>query len=386
MTRSLESLRKRAEKRGRTLEEQKKEDWKAEEKKEKENSDAPSKADNGGDAKTSMANRSVDPNKKPKRDYVNAGDRDRQKPNLNNPKNGFNPKNGPGSKPNDWPCHKCSNSNYADRQSCNRCGEQRQASSTSESKPAVGVIKQGDWPCHKCSNSNFASRQNCNRCDAPRQGPASSTSESKPAIAIAFKVDRAPAGVIKQGDWPCHKCSNNNFASRQSCNRCGEQRQGPAPGTARGAKDNFFSIGNAPKDSKDKDTVAKIMETDREKGAHGPTWAPQASGDKIKENERLREITSNHLKFQEDGGKEGDDSEWATLSSADQERGIALINRSKRQKGKKETQKKLLQDKKKHSLKRFVEKKQDRGQGGNSNSNDPQKKKKISSDPQKKVE
>jgi len=330
MTRSLESLRKRAEKRGRTLEEQKKEDWKAEEKKEKENSDAPSKADNGGDAKTSMANRSVDPNKKPKRDYVNAGDRDRQKPNLNNPKNGFNPKNGPGSKPNDWPCHKCSNSNYADRQSCNRCGEQRQASSTSESKPAVGVIK--------------------------------------------------------QGDWPCHKCSNNNFASRQSCNRCGEQRQGPAPGTARGAKDNFFSIGNAPKDSKDKDTVAKIMETDREKGAHGPTWAPQASGDKIKENERLREITSNHLKFQEDGGKEGDESEWATLSNADQERGIALINRSKRQKGKKETQKKLLQDKKKHSLKRFVEKKQDRGQGGNSNLNDPQKKKKISSDPQKKVE
>lgn len=35
-----------------------------------------------------------------------------------------------------------------------------------------------------------------------------------------------PQDKIRDGDWACLKCDNNNFAWRQECHRCGNPKPG----------------------------------------------------------------------------------------------------------------------------------------------------------------
>lgn len=67
-------------------------------------------------------------------------------------------------RPGSWECFSCSNWNFADRTSCNRCGH--------ELKPAKMryVDPTGKWLCSGCGPTqwNFADRANCNKCKRPR--------------------------------------------------------------------------------------------------------------------------------------------------------------------------------------------------------------------------
>lgn len=54
--------------------------------------------------------------------------------------------------------------------------------------PIAGI--DGNWQCRQCNNVNFASRETCNRCGG------------------------------MGGNWTCGECGNLNYAHRLRCNRC----------------------------------------------------------------------------------------------------------------------------------------------------------------------
>lgn len=64
--------------------------------------------------------------------------------------------------------------------------------------PIAGV--DGNWQCRQCNNVNFASRETCNRCGG------------------------------MGGNWTCGECGNLNYAHRVRCNRC----DAPHPSAAAG--------------------------------------------------------------------------------------------------------------------------------------------------------
>lgn len=201
----------------------------------------------------------------------------------------------------DWICPACGNHNFAKREACNKCGEPKSANGPPprsakgggkgggygkaaepmrsysapppySSAPPVarrgppppqmddrGNFREGDWVCHDCGNHNFASRSSCNRCGEPkppeRYGAAARPGRDRPSpYAQPSAYDRpspyaSPRGPppmaarepppsqgckggkggppMRDGDWICPACSNHNFASRDSCNRCGQPRDAP---------------------------------------------------------------------------------------------------------------------------------------------------------------
>ena len=74
------------------------------------------------------------------------------------------------------------------------------------------------WECPRCDNLNSASWTKCN---------GTSQGEEEDVCLLArphyekYGVARIRSGMaIRDGDWGCFYCGNNNFQFRDECNRC----------------------------------------------------------------------------------------------------------------------------------------------------------------------
>ncbi|KAG0459758.1 hypothetical protein HPP92_022886 [Vanilla planifolia] len=74
--------------------------------------------------------------------------------------------------------------------------------------------KAGDWNCRCCQHLNFGRRDACQRCGDPRIGAG---------VCTGGEVRQAGTVEVKPGDWYC-TCGVHNFASRQSCFKCGSSK------------------------------------------------------------------------------------------------------------------------------------------------------------------
>lgn len=116
-------------------------------------------------------------------------------------------------RPGDWSCMQCGNHNFADKIACNRCGVPKGSSGAAGygGAAALNVLaagyagaggqRPGDWQCYSCGNNNFASRDACNRCGIP-------------------KTTFIAKSGMRPGDWLCPSCQNHNYASRAACTKC----------------------------------------------------------------------------------------------------------------------------------------------------------------------
>jgi hypothetical protein len=85
----------------------------------------------------------------------------------------------------------------------------------------------GDWVCMKCSNNNFARRSSCNKC-----GVSKEFGSVAPSVGGPTQQSRGPGLDKRPGDWECPQCANNNFARRSTCNKCDCARPGEGDGSA----------------------------------------------------------------------------------------------------------------------------------------------------------
>ncbi|GAB2226271.1 hypothetical protein Drorol1_Dr00022072 [Drosera rotundifolia] len=83
--------------------------------------------------------------------------------------------------------------------------------------------REGDWECLSCKNKNYAFRTLCNRCKLPRL-----LVDSNPAAAAAAPSSNYSKWLPRIGDWICSACTNNNYASREKCNKCGRPKDAAA--------------------------------------------------------------------------------------------------------------------------------------------------------------
>jgi len=72
----------------------------------------------------------------------------------------------PQAKPGDWVCPSCSNVNFSNRDTCNRCG-----SGGRDNQQRLGM-RPGDWICPGCGDLVFASKSACKMCGTAKQGEA----------------------------------------------------------------------------------------------------------------------------------------------------------------------------------------------------------------------
>ena len=106
-----------------------------------------------------------------------------------------------------WVCGKCTNLNYASRTECNRCQASKTgpdssatriaatskpvkaAAKTTAKNPADAGSGDGKWVCNKCNNLNYASRADCNRCQAAKVG----------AVGYNHAISSTAVGKTKMG-------------------------------------------------------------------------------------------------------------------------------------------------------------------------------------------
>lgn len=188
----------------------------------------------------------------------------------------------PDSKPGDWFCPECNNTNFARRKECNICKAprpfrrqrpmpmpplepgfwpkrelrpawspgpaafpptrrrilDRSTRQTQETKPKPPETLPGDWLCEECGNTNFARRNRCNiaTCKAPKPVPFDSFFRPReisnwgppmnrfgPWKRRRGEFEQPPTRrprppEINPGDWLCKLCGNTNFARRTECN------------------------------------------------------------------------------------------------------------------------------------------------------------------------
>jgi len=141
------------------------------------------------------------------------------------------------------------------RQDRNRSERPWQRDNRNTRDRQTGRQQQGfdDWTCPACNNSNFARRQSCNRCDAPRPSGGGQRSNQR-----FYGQDRGQRdnrrgqrdnsrGRSQQhgdNDWTCPACNNSNFSFRTACNRC----EAPKPeGGGGGGQRRQNRSGDAPR-------------------------------------------------------------------------------------------------------------------------------------------
>jgi hypothetical protein len=161
-------------------------------------------------------------------------------------------------RPGDWMCPSCGNHNFASRTQCYRCQLPRRsggelaatphmpphlmlhqppggtavaappphaaaavaAAHHHHHPPAVGgEVRAGDWMCASCGNHNYASRQSCYRCGIGKSTGGAPLMKQHGAMWGAVPTGSVPSGM-RPGDWICQVCNNHNFASKTACNRC----------------------------------------------------------------------------------------------------------------------------------------------------------------------
>lgn len=89
----------------------------------------------------------------------------------------------------------------------------------------------GNWKCPQCSNINFGQRDSCNRCQAPKPPPEYIAQREAIVQATAPGSGGGSAGgrgaphAGVDGNWKCSGCGNVNFKWRESCNRCGTAKE-----------------------------------------------------------------------------------------------------------------------------------------------------------------
>ena len=83
----------------------------------------------------------------------------------------------------------------------------------------------GGWVCSLCQNYNFYGRTRCNRCNKKR---TKEDVEGKPdhlrKLDNCLVAQNKKEFTIRDGDWICPFCYNFNFAFREECNKCKEQK------------------------------------------------------------------------------------------------------------------------------------------------------------------
>jgi len=111
--------------------------------------------------------------------------------------------------------------------------------------PRTGGVRDGDWICPACGNNNFADRMVCNmrKCGAPRPG-VGQFFQQIPMQMMQMQAQMQQAQMQQampmRQDWTCPACGNNNFADRMVCNmrKCGA----PRPSWTGGEADAFTQM------------------------------------------------------------------------------------------------------------------------------------------------
>eukprot|EP00759_Apiculatamorpha_spiralis_P011307 PhF_6_TR18703/c1_g1_i1/m.27333 len=139
----------------------------------------------------------------------------------------------------DWNCS-CGELNFASRVRCRSCGadkaggggagQQQPQQQLQPQQPSGGGSRPGDWTCPNCNDTNFAFRNICRKCDAPRVGGFVSGTPTNNNGGGGGRGGRGGQGGRgggygggRPGDWNC-PCGEMNFASRNQCRRCNGPR------------------------------------------------------------------------------------------------------------------------------------------------------------------
>lgn len=162
----------------------------------------------------------------------------------------------------DWVCPKCNNHNFSSKIACNRCGGPKVGAQVAPGQgayvsgygkaparpappsrpspyglatdgpasvlPNATGMRPGDWCCPQCNAHNFASKTACFKCFVPKMPHMHAPiGFGAPPGHVGGKGGAmggkgGMVGEKREGDWTCHACGNNNYASRtEACNRCG---------------------------------------------------------------------------------------------------------------------------------------------------------------------
>jgi len=120
----------------------------------------------------------------------------------------------------DWICTNCNTTNFARRTSCHTCTtpkshdttrlgfDEYQVEGMGQSQLDI-TVKSGDWICQNCSHHNFAARDTCRQCDQNKNGELHLVEQQNEQVQVE----------PKNGDWTCY-CGELNFASRENCRKC----------------------------------------------------------------------------------------------------------------------------------------------------------------------
>ncbi|XP_059619224.1 ATP-dependent RNA helicase vasa [Phlebotomus argentipes] len=141
------------------------------------------------------------------------------------------------SRPGDWNCSGCGKNNFASRNECFSCHQEKDESGegarrgggfggTNEERPRAGQ-RPGDWNCSGCGKSNFASRNECFSCHQEKDESCVVSSGEGGRRRGGFGCNEGgekPRAGQRPGDWTCPSCSKLNFASRTACFDCNEEK------------------------------------------------------------------------------------------------------------------------------------------------------------------
>jgi len=126
----------------------------------------------------------------------------------------------------DWNCVKCSNLNFAFRFYCNRCQAPKKGSLTNLFNSALFLTLDEEPPFSYNSkleeNTNLPLKERSPNVDPKIIAPHATYRDNKKVETILADVKRPDRG--RQGDWVCLNCKNLNFAYRNECNKCSENK------------------------------------------------------------------------------------------------------------------------------------------------------------------